>query len=419
MSAATYPLSGIRVVDLTTAWSGPLATRILGHLGAEVVKVESASRLDVWRHYGHVINWKRYPDGDAGARQYNRVSLFNSQNSDKLSVLIDFKRPGGVETVLKLVAISDVVISNFTPGALARLGLGYEALRAARPDIVVVEMPGFGNTGPMARYGALGPTMEMATGMAAMVGYPGGPPTTTGPSYPDPIGGIHGAAAVMTALAYRAETGRGQYVEVPQCEALMHFVGEYLLHALDTGEDHAPDGNRVPWAAPHDAFPALGKDNWVTIGVTTDAEWQQLCRTIGRPDLAADGRFATLPERMRHQDLLYEPIASWTRVRDKHESAHLLQAAGVPAAPVEDASDLVGSPYLAARDYFVELDHPEAGRHRYSGLPFHFSETPTRCRTASPCFGQHTYQVLRDILHLPEEEIETLERAGTIRSVPD
>lgn len=213
MGRADPPLAGVRVVDLTTAWAGPMAAKMLGFLGAEVIHVKSASRPDVWRHYKHVINPRRYPQGDAGSRQYNRISLFNSQNTDKLSLSLDLKRHGGRETLLKLVAVSDVVISNFTVGTMGRLGLDYGRLRAVRPDLIVVEMPPYGNDGPMSGYTALGPMMEMVSGMASMVGYPGGPPTPTGPSYPDPIGGINGAAAVLTALIHRATTGQGQYVE--------------------------------------------------------------------------------------------------------------------------------------------------------------------------------------------------------------
>jgi crotonobetainyl-CoA:carnitine CoA-transferase CaiB-like acyl-CoA transferase len=217
---------------------------------------------------------------------------------------------------------------------------------------------------------------------------------------------------------HRDMTGAGQYVEVPQVEAAMHFIGEHILHAMATGVDPVPQGNRVSWAAPHDTFPARGDDQWIAIAVTDDAAWRALCAAIGAPDLAADPRFATLPDRLRHQDELIGPIAAWTRPRDKHEAARILQRAGVMAAPVQDAKDVVNSAYLAERGYFRELDHIEAGRHRHSGLPFHLSLTPGGMERAAPCLGQHTHMILREILRLPEAEIERLERAGTITNLP-
>ena len=213
------PLAGVRVMDMTTAWAGPFAGRVLAYLGAEVIHVESATRLDLWRGAGHGLDPVRYPDLDPGERPYNRTVLFNSQNLNKLSFTVDVKKPGGRDVLLKLAAVSDVVLSNFTPGTLARMGLGYEHLKEVKPDIIVLEMPAFGNTGPMAHHGALGPGMEFSSGMSAFVGYDGGSPMPTGPAYLDPIGGYNAAAAILTALVHRQATGQGQYIEMSQVEA--------------------------------------------------------------------------------------------------------------------------------------------------------------------------------------------------------
>jgi crotonobetainyl-CoA:carnitine CoA-transferase CaiB-like acyl-CoA transferase len=418
MDQQAAPLSGIRVVELTTAWAGPMAGRILAYLGAEVIRVEPASRPCGWRHHGETRAAFRYPDGRPGERPYNRSALFNSQNVGKLSICIDLKRPGGHAALLKLLAESDVLVSNFTPGTLARLKLDHAHLQAVRHDIIVVEMPAYGTTGPKAALTALGPTMEMATGMASMIGYrDGGSPTYTGPSYMDPIGGYNGAAAVMTALAYRRATGRGQQVEVPQIEAAMQYVGPELLHAIASGRDPERQGNRVDWAAPHDTFPALGEDQWVAIAVTTEAQWQALCVTLGDPRLRA-AEFNTLAGRLAAQDRLATIIGDWTRGQPKLEAAERLQTAGVPAAPVQKADDALASPYLAARGFFTTLDHPEAGRHPYQGLPFHFSGTSVGATRAAPCLGEHTLTVLEDWLHLPAQEIQALHAAGTIADTP-
>jgi crotonobetainyl-CoA:carnitine CoA-transferase CaiB-like acyl-CoA transferase len=418
MQDTDAPLAGIRVVELTTAWAGPMAGRILAFLGAEVIHLEAATRLDSWRQHGNVFSPYRYPRDGAGERPWNRVALFNSQNVNKLSLSLDTKKPGGVATLLQLIAKSDVVLCNFTAGTLARMGLGYRRLREIRPDIIVVEMPAFGSQGPMSHGTAIGPTMEMAAGMASMIGYRDGPPSVTGPTYPDPIGAYHGAAAVMTALLHRQRTGSGQHVEVPQVEAAMHYIGEHILHAIATGRDPQPNGNHVDWMAPHEAFPAAGEDEWIAIAVTCDADWQALCHVIERPDLADDPRFATVPERLRNQDALAEPIARWTRQRDKHAAAEALQAAGVPAAPVNTAKDCAESTYLASRGWFGELEHAEAGRYRHESLPFRLSLTPGGQHRAAPCFGQDTQTILRDIIGLDEAQIASLEAAGTISNDP-
>lgn len=413
------PLSGLRFTALTTAWAGPMTGQILAFLGAEVIHVESASNLDLWRSYPALFLPKRYPDLKGGERPYNRASLFNSQNKDKLSFSLDLKAPGGKEAFRDLVAKSDGLITNFTPGMLDRLGFGVEELRKIKPDLCVVEMPAYGNSGLLQKWIALGPTMEQVAGMAAIVGYGDGRPMSTGPAYLDPIGGFNGAAAMLTALLHRQRTAEGQHVEVPQVEAAMQLIGEHLIYAAETGKNPVVCGNRLMDTAPHDAFPARGDDEWVVIDVRTDEEWKALCRTINSEGLALDPRFATVAERVKHQDDLAIPITAWTKPLDKHEAAKLLQAAGVPAAAVYKANDTLACEYLNAREFSVPLDHPEAGRHLHQGLPYRFEKTPVKHRHAAPCLGEHNHYILREILGRSDEQIEQLENAGTIRSVPD
>ena len=415
---AEPPLVGVRVVELTTAWAGPLVGRILAFLGAEVIHVESPTRLNSWRAFMDVPNRVNYPEHDPGERPYDRSFLFNSQNINKLSLALDIKKPGAKTALLKLVGRCDVLTCNFRPGTLAKFGLGYESLAAKRPDIIVLEMPAFGLDGPMSNYAALGPTMEMATGMSSMIAYPGGMPTTTGPSYMDPVGGYHGAAAILTALLHRQVTGRGQHIELPQVEAAMQFIGEELIHAALTGGEVSPRGNRVSFAAPHDAFAAQGEDAWIAISVGTEAEFRALCGIIGQPTLAEDPRFATLADRLNHQDALREIITEWTQLHDKHYAAELLQAVGVPAAPVQNARDIANSAYLRERSFFTPLEHPEAGRHDYPTIPIHLSRTPGEQRRAAPGFGADNRAILGKIAGLSEAEIVALEESGAISTTP-
>ena len=411
------PLQGVRVVEFTTAWAGPMAGRILGFLGAEVIHVESAGKLDLWRQHTVVFNERRYPDGVAGERPYNRNALFNSQNQNKKSFCIDGKHARGKEALLRLAGRSDIILCNFTANTLNRMGFGYEAIRKIKPDIIVVDMPGFGNTGPLANAQANGFSMEMAAGMSAMIGYPGGPPMTTGPFYPDPIGGYHGAAAALTALLYRQKTGQGQYVEVPQVEASLQYIGDELLSAIATNNDPQPQGNRVRWAVPHDAYRAMGADEWVAIAIETDAEWQAFCSLAGLETLGADPRFATFAERHANQHLLREPITMWTSRHSKFRVADQLQSAGIRAAPVLSPKDVRENAYLAHRNAFDLLEHPEAGTHAYQTLPFRLSRTPGAQRTASPCLGAHTEEILT-MLGYGAADIEMLKKGNVISNIP-
>ncbi|HPU50840.1 MAG TPA: CoA transferase [Burkholderiaceae bacterium] len=416
--AARGPLAGLRVLDLTTAWAGPMAGRILAFLGAEVIKVESASSPDIWRMHNTVYQPRRYPGGDPGEHPFNRCASFNSSNHNKLGLSIDIKHPAGLAAVHRLAANVDAVICNFTAGTLSRMGLGYEALKRINDDIIVLEMPGFGNTGSLAKAAANGTTMEMAAGMCAMIGYADGAPTTTGQFYPDPMGGYNGAAAVMTALMHRQATGEGQYIEMSQVEASMQFIGEELLHAIASGRDPQPQGNRVRWAAPHDAYAASGEDQWVAIAIASDAEWRSFCEVIGQPALADDSRFASFEARWRNQDLLRKPITQWTHQHDKAHTADVLQAAGIRAAPVNRPSDVIASPYLQARQAFVTLTHPETGTHAYMTLPFRLSATPGSQYRVSPCFGGDNRKVLTELAGLSHEEVDALESDGVTSIIP-
>jgi crotonobetainyl-CoA:carnitine CoA-transferase CaiB-like acyl-CoA transferase len=413
------PLAGVRVLDFTTAWAGPMTTRSLAYLGAQVIKIEPAGKLDSWRGAVRGGVPERFPDLDPGERPYNRSTLFNTQAHDKLSLGLDVTRPGGAQVILDLARGADLVVANFSSGVLDRLGLGYEVLAAVNPRISVIEMPAFGDGGPATRHVGMGLTMEAATGMTGLMGYGDGRPATTGGTYLDPIGGLHGATAALVALYQREQTGRGTRIEVAQTEAAAHWIGEFFLERLNAGTTPAPHGNQVRYAAPHDAYRCAGPDEWVTIAVRDDGEWKRLAAVLGRDDLADSPRYAQASARHQHQDELRPLVTSWTRERTKAAAAAALQAAGVPAAPVNNGRDIFGDPALRAAGFIVPLEHPETGRHEYPGLAFRLDRTPGGIRHAAPCFGQHNRYVLKELLGLDDAAIAELYAAGTVADQPD
>ena len=412
------PLQGLRVLDFTQAWAGPMTARALAFLGADVIKIENGARLDSWRGPAVGVNDPAsYPDRLGGERPYDRNALFNTQNHDKRSISLDLKSAKGQDIARRLAAKCDVVLANFSPHALTKLGLGYDALSRDNPKLVMVEMPAFGNDGPWSSHVGMGKTMEAAAGMASLIGYGDDEPVLTGPAYLDPIGGLHGASAVLTALAERDRTGLGQYVEVAQVEAAMHWIGEYILQAGRTGEVYRADGNRRLDLAPHDAFPCAGDDQWMALACPDDETWRRLVAATGVTDLD-DAKFATLAGRLEHAEALKAALSGWTRARTKHEASDLLQAAGVPAAPVNNGADVWRDPFLRSRGFIQELTHPAAGTAEYPGLAYRLSRTPGAIRSPAPCFGEHTYDVLGGLLGLSRAEIDALVEAGAVLQHP-
>ncbi|MGB3438848.1 MAG: CoA transferase [Actinophytocola sp.] len=403
------PLAGIRVLEFTTAWAGPFAGRCLGFLGADVVKVEAPSHPDSWR--GTRAGGARfyYPELDPGDDPQNRNVLFNSQNLDKRSLALDLKVDGSAAVMRDLAATADVVLANFTPGVLERLGAGYAALREINPRIIVVEMPAFGPGGPMSAHQGMGKTMEPASGMTALMGYADGTPVLTGPAYMDPTGGLNAVAAVVTALELRARTGVGTRVEVPQVEAAAHWIGEYVLEQLETGTTWRPDGNAAAGFAPHDAFPARGEDQWVAIAIADDTRWRTLCGLMDRPDLTTADRAGAD---------VHTAIADWVSTQDKTEVAARLQAAGVPAAPVLAGGAIATSTALRDAGLVVTLDHPRVGTRDYGALGFRHDRTPGGHHRPAPLFGQHNDTVLADLLGYDEDRIARLRATGVIADRP-
>jgi len=394
------PLDGIRVADFCWAWAGPYGALQLAHLGAEVIRIESQTRPCPSRL---IPPWA---DNEKGG--FNRSGYFNQYNQGKRSLTLNLKEPEGLELAKKVVAKSDIVTENFAGGVMDKMGLGYEVLRAIKPDIIMISLSGYGATGPEKGYVSYGPPQVALSGMSSLTGYKDDQPRQAGFSYGDPNGGVHGTFAVMCALLHRAKTGNGQFIDLSQREACAMLLPEGLMEYAMNGTQPPRNGNRDPYMAPHGVFRCKGEDRWVSIVVGNEEEWRRFCKAIGQPTLATDVRFATLAARKENEDALEQIVTTWTNGLSPDEVTQKLQHAGVAAYPTLDGNDLLANPHVAARGYFVELEHAEVGKRRHLGIPWKMSRTPCEIRRPAPLFGQDTDYVLEEVVGLSRDEITAL-----------
>ncbi len=402
--ATSLPLEGIRVADFTWVWAGPFCTLQLAHLGAEVIRIETATRPCVTRLLPPWAN------GEFGV---NRGGYFNQYNQGKLSLALDLKNPRALDVAKDLVAKSDIVCENFAAGVMDRMGLGYTVLKEIKPDIIMIALSGYGATGPESEYVSYGPAQVPLSGMSSVTGYAGWPPMHVGISYGDPTGGLHGAFAILAALLFRERTGRGQYIDLSQQETTIAVLPEGVMDYTMNGAQPARRGNRDPLMAPHGVFRCAGEQRWVAIAVRDDAEWQRLAQIVGGAALGA--RYDALAGRKADEDRLEEMITAWTRERSAEEVTRLLQAARIAAFPSYNSRDLAEDAHLNAADFFIRLEHREIGALQHIGIPWHMSDTPCSVRRPAPCLGQHTDHVLSEVLHYSREKIDQLSAEGVLK----
>ncbi len=404
------PLDGIRVIDLTWIIAGPTATRFLGDFGAQVIKVEHEQAVDPIRLGRPII-------GDAPT--LNNSGFFNYMNRNKQSVLLNVRHPSGIDLLRRLIAVSDVVIENFSSGTLASWDLDYPQLRELREDIVYCSISGFGHSGRDKDHTTWGPTAQALSGLTYTSGLPGKPPAGWGYSFMDHTAGYSAAIAIMMALHHRNRTGEGQHIDLSQVEAGVVLNGPAVLDATVNGRtwrrEGLPPGNRAwePAVAPHNTYPCAGDDRWIAIVVTNDAEWQAFVQAMDEPAWATDSCFATTDGRLATEDALDAHIAAWTAPQDDYALMALLQAAGVRAAVCQKSEDRVeNDPQFAARGWWQTLSHPELGDSLHDGVAPRLSVSPGRLRTAAPLIGAHTREVLSDLLGLTEAELDEHAEAG-------
>jgi benzylsuccinate CoA-transferase BbsF subunit len=393
------PLSGVRVLDFTQVVAGPYATLQLALYGAEVIRIESRARMDPWRF--------RDANDDPNASR-----PFADQSKGKRSVTVNLKTPEGVALVRRLAALCDVVAENYSAGVLDRLGLGYEALCAVRPDLVFVSMPGLGNRGPHRDYVSFGPNLMALCGLTYLWNHAGlAEPVGSQTSYPDYVAGLHAAFAVMAALHYRAATGEGQFIDLAQSEVTASLLGPAIMEKLANGREAQPRGNTSPSAAPHGCYRCAGEDAWLAITVENDAQWEALVQALGRPAWAAEPALATFGGRQAARAALDAHLEAWTRQRSARDAMETLQAAGVPAGVVASGHDILTDPQLRAREFVVTYDHPSLGHVELPGAPVRFRHVAARTENYGPLFGADNAYVLGELLGLsPAEQAALAER---------
>lgn len=390
------PLQGVRVIELAKVWAGPFTGKMLAFLGAEVIRVESRAALDSSRRF----------NGD----DVDNAPGHQAVNPQKLSVQIDTRKPEGRDLLLRLASTADMFIENLRPGAMARAGLDYEALRAVRPDIVYLSMGMYGNDGPLAYQSGYAPCFAALGGVTAIAGYEGETPRGMNIRYGDSTAGISAAFAAVTALFHRKRTGEGQFIDFSTVEALSSMIGDTIMDYAVTGNSPRSDGNSHAEMAPHGAFPCRDGE-WISIAVSSDEGWAALARQIGGDALASDCRFQTLADRHANLAELDALLSAWTSGQVAAQLQADLQARGIAAAKSLNTIELVTDPGLWSSGYFHTVTDC-LGKQRPILGPSWFMSDPAMLNRGSPALGEDNAYVLGDLLGLTEDEQRRLEEAG-------
>jgi len=390
------PLDGIRVLDFTRVLAGPYATRILGDLGAEVIKVQS----------------KRTAQGT----ESDASAYFRAWNRNKRSVTLDLDHPEAREAILGLVKSSDVVVENFSPRVMSNWGLTYGRMRETRADVILLSMSAMGQTGPWRDYVGYGQTMQALSGITRMTSWDERSPEGLGQAYADVVAGLYGVVAILAALEYRDRCGDGQHIDLSNHEAMCSLMGPALLE-LSAGQRRLlPRGNGTEddADAPCGCYPCLGTDRWCVIEVSGDAQWQTLRRILGDPGWAGDRKYSTPPLRKQHAEELDRHLSQWTASRTAEDVVRSLQEEGIPAGVVQDAGDLSSDPQLISREFFVRLEHPVHGSGVADNLPVKSRDRFADRWRPAPLLGQDNRYVFMELLGFSESRMEDYRKRGII-----
>ena len=398
-------LAGVKVLDFGWIIVGALTGKHLADHGAQVIRVESATRLDASRTDRQVsISTATNPDDKP---------FYTYLNTSKYSLKVNLKHPRAREVINRLIRWADVVNENFTPGTMSKLGLSYEYMSKIKPDVIMVGSSVYGQTGPLAREWGMDGTGMTLSGHVHLTGWPDREPVmTTSAPYGDIVLPLLAASAIVAALDYKRRTGKGQYIDASMLEICAYKVNPALLDWQANAHLQTRTGNRIPYAAPHGVFPCVGDDRWCAIAVFTDEDWEAFCHVIGDPPWTKEQRFATLNLRKQNEDELEKLVAGWTKKHSAEEVMQMMQAAGVPAGVVQNAQDILeNDPQLKERGFLVPLEHQVLGVFDHPTPPYKLLKTKAQVRT-SPCFGEHTEYICTQLVGMSDEEFVELLQQG-------
>jgi crotonobetainyl-CoA:carnitine CoA-transferase CaiB-like acyl-CoA transferase len=399
-------LEGIKVAEFAWVVVGPSTSRYLADYGATVVKIESHKRMDTNRINGPFVNGIPTPDGSM---------FFGKHNPNKYSVSIDLQNPKGKEIAWRLIKWADVVTESFSPGTMEKLGMGYEDVKKVRPDIIYLSSSMQGRGGPHSSYAGYGQNAVNFCGLTEVTGWPDRLPSPPYGACSDYISCRFAAFTLLSALAYRRRTGKGQYIDQSQFESTIQFMVAPIMDYQVNGTIMMRNGNRLPYASPHGVFPCKGKDRWVAISVMDEEQWKKFCTVIGHPGLASKPEYATLEQRKKNEDGLEKIVNVWTMDHTPEEIEKTLQAAGIPANAVERPSDIYNDPQIEHRKYFTPLNHSFMGVQKYEAQGcFIMSKTPRVLDRPSPCLGEHNELVFKEFLQMSDDEIADCIIAGGV-----
>ncbi len=396
-------LQNVRVAGFTWLTTGPTLTKFLADHGATVVKVETGTRPELLRMS------PPYKDDKPGV---NTSGYFNFANGNEYSISLNLASPDGLRVARRLVQWADVVVENFRPGVLKRLGLGYDDIRKTNPGVIMLSITMVGQQGPYAQQPGIGVQLVSYAGFTNVTGWADRGPTQPYGAYTDIPAPALGAAVLMSALVARQRTGEGRYIDVSQLETGLWFLAPLVLDRTVNGREGSRHGNSCNCACPHGAYPCRGEERWVAIAVFRDDEWRTFCRCIGDPPWTKSPDFATFLGRRQYEEALDQHISSWTCRYEAEEVMTRLQSAGIDAGVVQNAGNVLADPQLRARGHFWKMNHPALGDFSHLGQSFILSDTPARPRLPSPLLGEHTEHVCREFLGMPDGEYTELLAQG-------
>lgn len=410
------PLDGIRVIDLSQVYAGPLAARQLADMGAEVIRVESPLRSG--RGGLEPQPGTSYPNGDAGKRPFNRSAYYNELHRNKLAISLDLSGQRGRDVFKRLVKVSDVLIENFSPRVMANFELDYPVLQEINPGIIMVSISAYGQTGPWRDCVSFGRGIEAMAGLSQLTAYPNGQPIGPGIAYADATAGLHAAFAVLLALRQRTQTGVGQHIDLALRESLTMLLGAEVIGQAMNRRPPTPQGNGADSPIMQGCYRCRGEDAWIAITIESEDEWQRFRRAIGNPDWIREKRCGTLCEARQNRTELDPLIEAWTLHFEPEQAMTILQNADIRAGAVLDAKQVYENPHLRERGFFHSATHPEAGTHDHPGMPWRIGQTPLPIRMPAPCFAQDNEYVFGKLLGMAADEIQDLVDSGVTPQAP-